>query len=334
LKYGGIFRLHTIFKTYFCCRSSFPRSNSYAFLRALTKSGINILKRTIFQSKWFPAAFVAPQLVICLVFFLWPAGQAIWESFYQSDAWSGGRIFVGLDNFFRLFADPYYRASFLTTLIFSTAVASGSLLIGFFLSLAVDRVRRGQTTYTTLLLWPYAIAPAVAGVLWSFLFHPSFGIIAGWLHYFGISWNPLLDGGDALTLTVIAAIWNQVAYNFIFFLAGLQSIPKSIVEAASIDGARPMRRLFTIIIPLLSPTLFFLMVMNIVYSFFETFGIIDAVTMGGPGQATTTLIYKAYVDGARNYDYGSSAVQSMILMAIVITLTLIQFRFIERRVHY
>jgi len=292
------------------------------------------LKRTFFQNKWFPVAFIAPQLLICLAFFFWPAGQAIWESFYQSDAWSGGRIFVGLDNFARLFADPYYRASFLTTLIFSAAVALLSLIIGFFFAISVDRVRRGQTTYTTLLLWPYAIAPAVAGVLWMFLFHPAFGIIANWLHWLGIRWNPLLNGTDALILTVIAAVWNQIAYNFIFFLAGLQSIPKSLVEAASIDGASPFRRLITIIIPLLSPTLFFLMVMNVIYSFFETFGIIDAVTKGGPGQATTTLIYKAYVDGARNYNYGSAAVQSMILMAIVIILTLIQFRFIERRVHY
>jgi len=292
------------------------------------------LKRTFFHNKWFPIAFIAPQLLICLVFFFWPAGQAIWESFYQSDAWSGGRIFVGLDNFYRLFADPYYRASFLTTLIFSTAVALLSLILGFFFAISVDRVRRGQTFYTTLLLWPYAIAPAVAGVLWMFLFHPAFGIIAHWLRVLGISWNPLLNGTDALILTVIAAVWNQVAYNFIFFLAGLQSIPKSIVEAASIDGASPFRRLTTIIIPLLSPTLFFLMVMNVIYAFFETFGIIDAVTKGGPGQATTTLIYKAYVDGARNYNYGSAAVQSMILMSIVIILTLIQFRFIERRVHY
>jgi len=292
------------------------------------------LKRTFFQNKYFPLAFIAPQLLICLLFFFWPAGQAIWESFYQSDAWSGGRIFVGWDNFSRLFADPYYRASFFTTLIFSAAVALLSLLLGFFFAIAVDRVHRGQTLYTTLLLWPYAIAPAVAGVLWMFLFHPAFGIIANWLHLAGISWNPLLNGVDALILTIIAAVWNQVAYNFIFFLAGLQSIPKSIVEAASIDGASPFRRLVTIIIPLLSPTLFFLMVMNIIYAFFETFGIIDAVTKGGPGQSTTTLIYKAYIDGARNYNYGSAAVQSMILMGIVIILTLIQFRFIERRVHY
>lgn len=292
------------------------------------------MKRSIFRGWLFPLAFLAPQLLISLAFFFWPAGHAIQESFFQSDVWGGGRIFVGLANFTTLFHDPLYLKSFVTTWIFSFATAFISLFFGFFLATAVDRVHRGQATYTTLLLWPYAIAPAVAGVLWMFLFNPSIGIVSGWLHFFGIDWNPLLHASDALVLTVIAASWKQIAYNFIFFLAGLQSIPKSIIEAASIDGASPFRRLYTIILPLLSPTLFFLMVMNVVYAFFDTFGVIDAATQGGPGQATMTLVYKSYADGILHNDFNSSAAQSVILTVMVIILTVIQFRFIERRVHY
>lgn len=292
------------------------------------------MKRSIFRGWVFPLAFLAPQLLISLLFFFWPAGHAIQESFFQSDVWGGGRIFVGLANFATLFHDPLYLKSFVTTWIFSFSTAFISLFFGFFFAIAVDRVHRGQGTYTTLLLWPYAIAPAVAGVLWMFLFNPSIGIISGWLHFIGINWNPLLHGTDALVLTIIAASWKQIAYNFIFFLAGLQSIPKSIVEAASIDGASPFRRLYTIILPLLSPTLFFLMVMNVVYAFFDTFGVIDAATQGGPGQATMTLVYKTYADGILHNDFNSSAAQSVILTVMVIILTVIQFRFVERRVHY
>lgn len=292
------------------------------------------MKRTIFRGWLFPTAFLAPQLLISLIFFFWPAGQAVRESFYTTDTFGLEKIFVGFDNFTYLFHDPSYLSSFITTIIFSASTAGLSLILGFCFAIAVDRVRHGQGIYTTLFLWPYAIAPAIAGVLWMFLFNPSIGIVAKSLHTLGISWNPLLNGTDALFLTIVAASWKQIAYNFIFFLAGLQSIPRSLIEAAAIDGASPWQRLRSIIIPLLSPTVFFLLVMNLIYAFFETFGVIHAVTEGGPGQATMTLVYKSYVDGVVHNDFSSSAAQSVILTLIVLFLTVIQFRYVERRVHY
>jgi len=277
---------------------------------------------------------IAPQLLVTLIFFLWPAGQAIEQAFYQEDAFGLSREFVGLENFIELLQDPYYYNSIGVTLVFSLAVAVSGLSIALILATMADRIIRGQMVYQTLLIWPYAVAPALAGVLWWMLFDPAQGPIALWLEYMGIEWNHYVDGGDAMILVVIAATWKQISYNFLFFLAGLQAIPRSLIEAAAIDGAGPVRRFWDIVFPLLSPTAFFLLVMNIVYAFFETFGVIDATTAGGPGQSTKILVYKVYEDGFVGLDLGGSAAQSVILMMIVGLMTVVQFRFIERKVQY
>jgi sn-glycerol 3-phosphate transport system permease protein len=292
-------------------------------------------KRVVFRSAWLPYALVAPQLAITLVFFFWPASQAIWFSFQLQDAFGLQTRFVGLQNFITLFSDPHYLYSFRITALFSLLVAGLGLAISLLLAVMADRVLRGVFAYRTLLIWPYAVAPAVAGVLYAFLFAPSIGIVTyvlrGWL---GVNWNWVLNGEQAMLLVVIAAIWNHISYNFVFFLAGLQSIPRSLIEAAAIDGAGPGRRFWTIVFPLLSPTAFFLLVVNMVYAFFNTFGIIDATTQGGPANATQILVYKVYHDGVKAADLGGSSAQSVVLMAIVIALTVIQFRYIERRVQY
>jgi sn-glycerol 3-phosphate transport system permease protein len=276
-------------------------------------------KRVVFRSSWLPYLLVAPQLAITVVFFFWPAGQALWFAFLQQDAFGMNASFAGLENFRYLLNDAAYLASFKVTAVFS---------------LLADRVIRGAMVYRALLIWPYAVAAAVAGVLWGFLFAPSIGIVTFVLKQFGIDWNWVLQGDQAMLLVVIASIWKQVSYNFLFFLAGLQSIPRSLVEAAAIDGARPFRRFWTIVFPLLSPTTFFLLVVNIVYAFFDTFGVIDATTGGGPAGATQILVYKVFVDGVKSADLGGSSAQSAILMLIVITLTVLQFRFVERKVNY
>lgn len=291
-------------------------------------------KRVRFRSRWLPWLLIAPQMAIVLVFFFWPAAQALYQSVLQQDAFGMSVEFVGLENFQRLLHDPTYIDSFKTTALFSVLVAVCGLSVALLLAVMADRVVRGAAVYKTLLIWPYAVAPAVAGVLWLFLFAPSIGVISYALQSLGYDWNHLLDAGDAMTLIVIAAVWKQISYNFLFFLAGLQSIPRSLVEAAAIDGARPWRRFWTIVFPLLSPTTFFLLVVNIVYAFFDTFAIIDATTQGGPGQATSILVYKVYADGFKGLDLGGSAAQSVVLMAVVITLTVLQFRFVERRVKY
>lgn len=291
-------------------------------------------KRAIFAGKLLPYLLLTPQLIVTLVFFYWPATQAVKESFFIQDAFGTTSRFVGLDNYRALFADPYYFQSLRTTLVFACFVTVLSLSIALLLATQADRGIRGATAYRTLLVWPYAVAPAVAGVLWVFLFQPSLGFVAKYLTAVGVDWNPTLNGGQAMTLVVMAAVWKQISYNFLFFLAGLQSIPKSLIEAAAIDGARPARRFWTIIFPLLSPTTFFLVVVNVVYVFFDTFGIIDAVTGGGPAKATETLVYKVYQDGRLGGDLGSSNAQSVILMIIVIALTSIQFRYVERKVTY
>ena len=291
-------------------------------------------KRVVFRSRWLPYALVAPQLAITIIFFFLPAGQAILQSLQQQDPFGISVEFVGLDNFRQLFADPLYLASFRVTALFSVLVAVTGLTVSLALAAFADRVIRGAGIYKTLLIWPYAVAPAVAAVLWLFLLAPTLGVISHWLRVLGVSWNPVLDGGDALALVVVAATWKQISYNFLFFLAGLQSIPKSLIEAAAIDGAGPGRRFWTIVFPMLSPTTFFLLVVNIVYAFFDTFAIIDAATSGGPGQSTEILVYKVYKDGFKALDLGSSAAQSVVLMAIVIGLTIIQFRYIERKVQY
>ena len=291
-------------------------------------------KRVVFRSAWLPWALIAPQALVIGVFFFWPAAQAILQSVQQQDAFGISTEWVGLANFQRIFSDPSYIESFKTTAIFSLLVAVGGIVLSLLLAVFADRVVRGALAYKTLLIWPYAVAPAVAGVLWLFMFAPSIGVVSYGLRQMGISWNSLLNANDAMTLIVLAAIWKQISYNFLFFLAGLNSIPKSLIEAAAIDGARPWRRFWTIVFPLLSPTTFFLLVINIVYAFFDTFGIIDAATEGGPGKDTAVLVYKVYYDGFKALDLGGSAAQSVVLMAIVVTLTVIQFRFVEKKVNY
>lgn len=291
-------------------------------------------KRVTFNERWLPYLLVAPQIVITLVFFFWPSGQMIWQSVLLEDAFGGNTKFVWFDNFSHIFSESGYWASARLTLVFSFLVASIGLAVSLLLAVMADRVIRAATAYKTFLVWPYAVAPAVAGVLWGFLFNPSVGIVAWLLSGLGIEFNYVTNGNQALLLIVIAAVWNQVSYNFLFFLAGLQSIPRSLIEAAAIDGAGPGRRFWDIMFPLLSPTGFFLLVINILYAFLGTFGVVDALTKGGPGQATTILVYKIYNDGFRGQDLGGSSAQSVVLMLVIILLTVVQFRFIERRVHY
>jgi len=291
-------------------------------------------KRVVFRSAWLPYLLVAPQIAITVVFFFWPAVQAVWYSFLLQDAFGLKSQFVGLQNFVTLFNDPHYLQSFKITAVFSVLVAGSGIAISLVLAAMADRVIRGALAYKTLLIWPYAVAPAIAGVLWAFMFAPSIGIVTYALKKLGVDWNWVVNGDQAMLLVVIAAVWNQISYNFLFFLAGLQSIPKSLIEAAAIDGAGPVRRFWSIVLPLLSPTTFFLLVINIVYAFFATFGVIDATTQGGPAGATQILVYKVFYDGVKAGDLGGSSAQSVVLMFIVITLTVIQFRFIERRVQY
>lgn len=297
-----------------------------------------MIKRVTFHSSWLPYALVAPQILITVIFFLWPAGEAIWGSFYRvTNVFTGEARWVWLQNFEQLFGDNLYWHSIQVTLLFSLTVAAIAMGLALFLAVMADRVIRAATAYKTLLIWPYAVAPAIAGIVFLLMFQPTVGVVAFWFDTLGIDWNFRTNGSQAFFLTAVAAAWRQISYNFLFFLAGLQSIPRSLVEAAAIDGAGPARRFWTIIFPLLSPTTFFLLVINIVYSFFETFGIIHAVTGGGPGSpgATNILVYNVYADCCEGSpDLGSSSAQSVVLMAIVVLLTVIQFRFIERRVHY
>ena len=291
-------------------------------------------KRVRFHSWWLPWVLLAPQVVVIAVFFFWPAAQALVQSLQQQDAFGTSIEWVGLENFRRLWADDSYLASFKTTAIFSVLVAGLGLTLSLALAVFADRVLRGSSLYKTLLIWPYAVAPAVAGVLWLFMFAPSIGIVSFALRQMGFEWNHLLNSGQTMTLIVFAAVWKQISYNFLFFLAGLQSIPKSLIEAAAIDGAGPWRRFWTVVFPLLSPTTFFLLVINVVYAFFDTFAIVDAATEGGPGKDTAILVYKVYYDGFKALDLGGSAAQSVVLMAIVIALTVVQFRFVEKKVNY
>jgi sn-glycerol 3-phosphate transport system permease protein len=291
-------------------------------------------KRSRFSASAIPYLLLAPQLLITVVFFLLPAGEALWQSTQAQDAFGTTSVFVGLENFTHLFADPLYLGTVKTTLFFCVLVTAGGLVIALLLAACADRVTRGVRAYQTLLIWPYAVAPAIAGVLWTFLFNPSIGLITYALSKEGIVWNHALNGSQAMFLVVLASIWKQVSYNFLFFYAGLQAIPRSLLEAAAIDGAGPVRRFFGIALPLLSPTAFFLLTVNLVYAFFDTFPVIDAATGGGPAQSTKTLIYKIYTEGFQGLDIGSSGAQSVVLMVIVVGLTVIQFRFIERRVQY
>ena len=291
-------------------------------------------KRVTFQGRLLPYLLLAPQIAVTLVFFIWPAGQALRQSLFIENAFGGTAQFVWFDNFAQLFTDPEYLASVQRTILFSVAVTASGLGFSLLLAVMADRTIRGAGVYKAFLIWPYAIAPAVAGVLWGFLFNPTVGTIAFLLKRAGYEWNYFTNGGQAMFLVIVAAAWSQISYNFIFFLAGLQSIPKSLVEAAAIDGAGPARRFWTIVLPLLSPTAFFLLVVNVVHAFFQTFGIIHAVTQGGPAQSTEILVFKVYNDGFRGLDLGGSAAQSVVLMAVVMALTVVQFRYIERKVHY
>lgn len=291
-------------------------------------------KRAIFGGTSLPYLLLLPQLAVVAVFFYWPASQALWQSFLLEDAFGLSSTFVWFENYSELFADSGYYRTMMTTAVFAVMVAGLSLSLALLLAVQADKAIHGAGVYRTLLIWPYAVAPAVAGVLWIFMFQPSLGVVAQGIRSLGIAWNPLLNGNDALILVVLASTWKQISYNFLFFLAGLQSIPRAVIEAAAIDGASGTRRFWTIILPLLSPTVFFLVVVNIVYVFFDTFGIIDAMTQGGPSKATETLVYKVFFDGRLGGNLGSSAAQSVILMILVVGLTAIQFRFIERRVAY
>ncbi|ATH76815.1 MULTISPECIES: sn-glycerol-3-phosphate ABC transporter permease UgpA [Halomonadaceae] len=291
-------------------------------------------KRMTFPGRFLPYALLAPQIVITLIFFIWPAGKALYQSLLREDAFGLRTTFVGLENFTRLFSDGNYLNALSVTATFAIGTTLLSMSVALLLACTVNRMIRSRSAYTTLLVWPYAIAPAIAGVLWWFIFNPSIGIVPYMLDMVGYRWNHRTSGSDAMLLVIFAAAWKQISYNFLFFLAGLQSIPQSLIEAAAIDGASPMKRFWTIVFPLLSPTTFFLMVVNVVYAMFDTFGIIHATTQGGPAQATNTLVYKVYADGFVGLNLGSSAAQSVILMAIVIALTIVQFRFIERRVNY
>lgn len=292
------------------------------------------MNRATFPHKFLPYLLLLPQLAITFVFFYWPAGQAVRQSLFREDAFGLKTQFVGLSNFKRVLADPNYVNSISVTVVFSIATAFISMAVALLLAVQAEKVIRGKTLYRTLLIWPYAVAPAIAGMLWLFLFNPSFGTLAYPLRLLGLNWDPLLNGPQAMAMIIAAASWKQISYNFIFFIAGLQAIPKTLIEAAAIDGATARKRFWTIVFPLLAPTTFFLLVVNTVYALFDTFGIIHAVTGGGPGKTTETLVYKVYNDGFVNLILGDSAAQSVILMVIVIALTAIQFRYIEKRVHY
>jgi sn-glycerol 3-phosphate transport system permease protein len=291
-------------------------------------------KRARFKSAWLPYALVAPQIIVSVLFFFWPAIEALYQSVLLQDAFGVSSQFVWFDNFRDLFHDGSYVESFKTTAVFSISVAVIGMTLSLILAAFADRVVKGSAFYRTFLIWPYAVSPVVVGVLWMFMLSPTLGIISHALRHFGIEWDSILNGRHAMILIIVAAVWKQLSYNFLFFLAGLQSIPKSLIEAAAIDGAGPVRRFFSIVFPLLSPTTFFLLVMNVVYAFFDTFGIIEATTQGGPGKDTEILVYKVFYDGFKGGDLGSSAAQSVILMVVVITLTVAQFKYVERKVQY
>lgn len=294
-----------------------------------------MIKRSIFTSRTLPYLLILPQILVTITFFYWPAVQGLMQSMMISDPFGLHNTFVWFDNFISLFKDPLYLKSIVTTLGFSAATAAVSISFGLFLATLANRAFQAKAVIRTLLIWPYAVAPAISGILWLFLLHPSYGIVSLFLtRTFGLAWNPVLRGGDALIMVIMASAWKEVSYNFVFFLAGMQSIPKSLIEAASMDGASPFRRFWFITLPLLSPTLFFVTVMNIIYSFFETFGVIHTVTQGGPGGATNILVYKVYQDGFIGLNLGSSSAQSVVLMLLIITITVLQFKYVERKVQY
>lgn len=290
--------------------------------------------RPVFHQRVLPYLLLLPQLAVTLIFFIWPASEALWYSLENLDPFGFSSRFVGLENFYELFRDPYYLDSFRTTIIFSGLVTGIGLVISLLFAALVDHVLRLKKFYQTLLLLPYAVSPAIAAVLWMFLFNPGMGVLSHALQWMGYNWNHAQNSGQAMVLVVLASVWQQLSYNFLFFFAALQAIPRSLVEAAALDGAGPVRRFIHLSLPLITPVSFFLLVVNLVYAFFDTFPVIDAATQGGPVQSTTTLIYKIYREGFTGLDLSASAAQSVVLMVIVILLTVVQFRYIERKVRY
>jgi sn-glycerol 3-phosphate transport system permease protein len=294
-----------------------------------------MIKRSTFKASYLPYLLILPQVIITLTFFYWPAVQGLIQSFLLSDPFGRSSKFVWFYNYIEIFTDPLYLKSILITFTFSLAVASVSIAFGLFIATMANRALKATALVRTLLIWPYAVAPAISGILWLFLLHPSYGIVALAIKsWFGVDWNPVLKGGDAMVMITIAAAWKQISYNFVFFMAGLQAVPKSLIEAAAIDGASPLKRFWAITFPLLSPTFFFLSVMNIIYSFFETFGVIHTVTQGGPGGSTNILVYKVYQDGFVGLNLGSSSAQSVVLMSLIVIITVLQFRYVEKKVQY
>ena len=294
-----------------------------------------MIKRSIFSSKILPYLLILPQILITLTFFYWPAAQGLMQSMMRSDPFGLHTSFIWFDNFIALFKDPLYLKSVYITLYFSASVAAVSISLGLFIAAMANRILKFKGLIRTLLIWPYAVAPAISGILWLFLLHPSYGVVSLAIkRWFGVDWNPLLRGSDAMIMVVMASAWKEISYNFVFFIAGMQAVPHSLIEAAAMDGAGPIRRFWTITLPLLSPTLFFLTVMNIIYSFFDTFGVIHTVTQGGPGGATNILVYKVYQDGFIGLDLGSSSAQSIVLMSLIILITVLQFKYVEKKVHY
>ena len=294
-----------------------------------------MIKRSTFKSPYLPYLLILPQIVVTLTFFYWPALQGLIQSFLLSDPFGQSNTFVWFYNYLEIFTDPLYLRSILTTIIFAIAVATVSITFGLFIATMANRALRATALIRTLLIWPYAVAPAISGILWLFLLHPSYGIVAlGINKWLGMDWNPVLNGKDAMIMIIMASAWKQISYNFVFFMAGLQAVPRSLIEAAAIDGASPMKRFWAITFPLLTPTFFFLSVMNIIYAFFETFGVIHTVTQGGPGGSTNILVYKVYQDGFVGLNLGSSSAQSIVLMSLIILITVLQFRYVEKKVQY
>ncbi len=294
-----------------------------------------MIKRSIFKSRLLPYLLILPQILVTVTFFYWPAAQGVYQSLMRSDPFGLHNRFIWFDNFIALFTDPLYLKSIAITLVFSASVAAVSISMGLFIATMANRAFKVKTVIRTMLIWPYAVAPAISGILWLFLLHPSYGVVALFIEkYLSIPWNPVLNGNDALAMVIMASAWKEISYNFVFFLAGMQSIPHSLIEAAAMDGASPFRRFWAITLPMLSPTLFFVTVMNIIYAFFDTFGVIHTVTQGGPGGATNILVYKVYQDGFIGLNLGSSAAQSIVLMILIIVITVLQFKYVERKVQY
>jgi sn-glycerol 3-phosphate transport system permease protein len=293
------------------------------------------MRRAVFKNRLLPYLLVLPQVAVTVVFFFWPALESLRLSFFRTSPFGDRQVFVGLENFLRLLAAPDYYQAIVNTFVFALGVTGIGVGAGLLVAALATQHIRGLTAYRTALLWPYGIAPPVAGIIFLFIFHPSYGVLPYWLSFVTTyEFNWLVKGWIAMTLVVVATAWTHVGYNIAFFLAGLLAIPTSVLEAASVDGAGGLRRFRAIVFPLLSPITFYLVVVNLIFAFFASFGVIKAVTQGGPGNATEILVYKVYKDGFIGLNLGSSAAQSVLLMAIVIGLTALQFRFLEKKVTY